>query len=437
MYYAIVAIFILGYLGIALEHKIRIDKASIALLTGGICWTLLVFSSELFPDINFQLEGIDRINSKLSHSLAEISSIVFFLLGAMTIVEVIDSHDGFQIVTELIKTKNKVKLLWLISCLTFLLSAVLDNLTTTIIIATVLKKLISDKEDLLGFGAMVVLAANAGGAWSPIGDITTIMLWAGGQLTALNIITKLLLPSIVCLVVPLIYMSFKLKGETGSFEITNEEKLELKSFRERLFFLILGISALIFVLLFKIITHLPPYLGMLISLGVIWLVSELLKQTRERKERSSISMVGVLKKLDLPTLFFFLGILLAVSALETSGHLHHLSVYLDSQFSNIFIVNFIIGLLSAIVDNVPLVAGAMGMYPFDVYPTDHMFWELLAYSAGTGGSILIIGSAAGVAIMGILKMDFIWYFKRISLLAFVGFLSGLVLFYLLNMPALS
>lgn len=437
MYYAIVAVFIIGYLGIALEHKLKIDKASIALLTGGICWTLLVFSSELFPDINFQLEGNEWINSELSHSLAEISSIVFFLLGAMTIVEVIDSHDGFQIVTELIKTKNKVKLLWLISCLTFLLSAVLDNLTTTIIIAAVLKKLISDREDLLGFGAMVVLAANAGGAWSPIGDITTIMLWAGGQLTAVNIITKLLLPSIVCLVVPLIYMSFKLKGDTGSFESAEEGRTELKSFRERLFFLILGISALIFVLFFKIITHLPPYLGMLISLGVIWLVSELLKQTRERKERSSISMVGVLKKLDLPTLFFFLGILLAVSALETSGHLHHLSIFLDNQFNNIFAVNFIIGVLSAIVDNVPLVAGAMGMYPFDVYPADHMFWELLAYSAGTGGSILIIGSAAGVAIMGILKMDFIWYLKKISLLAFVGFLSGLVLFYLLNMPALS
>jgi Na+/H+ antiporter NhaD/arsenite permease-like protein len=433
VYYAIVATFIIGYLGIALEHKIKIDKASIALLTGGICWTLLVFSQNILPADIPLLDRPEWINDELAKSLAEISSIVFFLLGAMTIVEVIDAHEGFQLVTEVITTKSKVKLLWFVSLITFFLSAVLDNLTTTIIIATVLRKLISDREELLEFGGMVVLAANAGGAWSPIGDITTIMLWAGGQVSAMNIIAKLLLPSIVCLIVPLIFLSFKLKGVIEAPEMEKNGNSEIKSFRERLFFLVAGISSLLFVLFFKIVTHLPPYLGMLISLGVMWIISEVLKSNRQRKERDVVTMVGVLKKLDLPTLFFFLGILLAVGALETSGHLHHMAQFLDSKFSSIISINFIIGILSSIVDNVPLVAGAIGMYPFDIYPPDHAFWELLAFCAGTGGSILVIGSAAGVAIMGILKMDFIWYLKKMTALAFMGYVAGIVTFYLLNM----
>ena len=426
MHYAILATFVLGYLGIAFEHNLRIDKASIALLTGGICWTLLVFSGQ-----TGQEQYVDGINNALSEHLAQISSILFFLLGAMTIVELIDANHGFELVIKGITTRNKVKLLWVMAILTFVLSAVLDNLTTSIIMATVLKKLISDRRELFTFGGIMVIAANAGGAWSPIGDVTTIMLWAGGQLSALNIMKEIFLPSVVCLLIPLIWLSFKFKGELADAKEHSSAEKHV-SRREQMTVLVGGLTGLIFVLFFKVFTHLPPYLGMLISLGTLWIGSEILKRNRERKEKEAVTMIAILKKLDLPTLFFFLGILLAVGALETSGQLHQLATFLGDHFSSIVSINYIIGVLSSVVDNVPLVAGAIGMYPFEVYSMDHPFWELLAYCAGTGGSILIIGSAAGVAIMGLLKLDFAWYFRRISFMAFLGYTGGVITYYLIN-----
>ena len=316
MIYLIVSVFCLGYLAIALEHKIRIDKASMALLTGGLCWTFLMMSDIPFihPEGG---ERVDLINTELAHHLSEIAGILFFLIGAMAIVELIDAHDGFRIITDGITTKNKIRLLWMLSIITFFLSAVLDNLTTAIIMVAVIRKMISDREELFRFGGMIIIASNAGGAWSPIGDVTTIMLWVGNQISAMNIMAKLLVPSLVCLIVPLIFMSLSMKGEVAPPQVQKEDGQEEKSYRERLTALICGVLALVSVLFFKIVTHLPPYLGMLISLGFMWVGSEVLKSNRERQDRQAVTMVGILKKLDLPTLFFFLGILLAVGALET------------------------------------------------------------------------------------------------------------------------
>ena len=415
-----IIVFVLGYMAIALEHSIKVDKAASALIIGGLGWALYAFS------------GVDahHINEHLSHHLVDIAEILFFLLGAMTIVELIDAHEGFSIITDKITTNKRVALLWILSIITFCFSAALDNLTTAIVMAALLTKLIKDREDLWMFAGMVILSANAGGAWSPIGDVTTIMLWIGGQVTAANIITSVFLPSVVCAIVPLIYLTFRLKGD-----ITRPVNVESKEhytdpttpFERNLIFY-MGVAGLLFVPVFKTVTHLPPYVGMLLSLGVLWLVTEILHRSKNHEQKSALSVIGVLKKVDVPTIFFFLGILLAVASLQSAGQLDIVATFLDKTFNgDIYIINIIIGLLSSIVDNVPLVAGAMGMYeitPMGDFAVDGKFWEFLAYCAGTGGSVLIIGSAAGVAVMGILKIDFIWYMKNISLLALMVYLAG-------------
>lgn len=307
------------------------------------------------------------------------------------------------------------------------------TLTTAIVMSALLKKMIADKKDLWLFAGMLIIAANAGGAWSPIGDVTTIMLWIGGQVTAGNIVVKLILPSLVCLLVPLGIISFKLKGniKKPNIHLEKKEKPNVNTFEKRLVFF-LGLGALLFVPIFKTVTHLPPFMGILFGLGVMWVVTEIIHRKKEIAHKNSLSIVGVLQKIDTPSILFFLGILLAVASLQTGGHLSDMALFLDNKFHNIYVINTIIGVLSAIVDNVPLVAGAMGMYSVETYPVDHTFWELLAYCAGTGGSILIIGSAAGVAIMGTLKINFIWYLRKISLLALAGYLAGVLTYIILN-----
>jgi|TARA_Y100001954_G_C15817011_1_gene608081 Na+/H+ antiporter NhaD/arsenite permease-like protein len=429
----ILILFVLGYLAIAFEHNIKIDKAASALFLGGICWAVFAFTGVSISILEYEIQ----------HHIIHISEILFFLFGAMTIVELIDTHQGFSIITDKIKTNNKLKLIWIISAISFFFSAVLDNLATAIVMSSLITKIIKDKRDVWMFGGMVILAANAGGAWSPIGDVTTIMLYAK-QYVSESIILDIFIPSLVCAIVPLIYLSFKIKGNIT--RPINSEENEVKynhvSKYERNLVFFLGVCGLLFVPVFKIITHLPPYLGMLISLGFLWIVTEIMHRKKTYDLKSKLSVVGVLKKVDTPTIFFFLGILLAVSSLQSTGQLDSLAKYLDSSFNGqsrdgIYLINIIIGLLSSIVDNVPLVAGAMQMYQdllatTGFYQPDGMFWQFLAYCAGTGGSVLIIGSAAGVAVMGILKIDFIWYLKNISLLAFMGYLSGAMVYILMQ-----
>lgn len=419
-----IIIFCLGYLAIAFEHSIKVDKAASALIIGGLGWALFAFS------------GVDHhtLTHEIQHHIIDIAEILFFLLGAMTIVELVDAHQGFSIITDRITTNKKIALIWILSIITFFFSAVLDNLTTAIVMAALMPKIIKDKETLWLFSGMVILAANAGGAWSPIGDVTTIMLWIGGQVSAASIIPSIIIPSAVCAIIPLIYLTYKLKGDVQrptNIELDEHKRNPTTQFERNLIFS-MGVIGLLFVPVFKTITHLPPYVGMILSLGVLWLVTEIIHRSKNHEKKSKLSVIGVLRKVDTPTIFFFLGILLAVASLQSAGQLDIVAKYLDSTFNGqttegTYVINLIIGLLSAIVDNVPLVAGAMGMYPIaesGLYATDGVFWEFLAYCAGTGGSVLIIGSAAGVAVMGILKIDFIWYLKNISLLALIGYLSG-------------
>lgn len=414
MYTALIVIFVLGYLLITLEHGVNINKAATAILTGVLCWTCFI----LFSDTEEQKHIVAE---SLSHHLSSISEILFFLMGAMTIVELIDAHDGFEVVTARINTLSKVKLLWIVSFLAFFLSAVLDNLTTSIVMVSLLRKLIADKNDRMFFAGMVIIAANAGGAWSPIGDVTTTMLWIGGQISAMGIVIKLIIPSIICLVVPLIYLSYTMKGTIArpALDVT-EKKITSTPFERNLIFFT-GIGMLVFVPVFKTITHLPPYMGILFGLGILWMVSELVHHEKDEEDKHVLSVVHALRKIDMPSVLFFLGILVAISALETAGHLTDMAAALDKGIGNQSVIVIAIGILSAIIDNVPLVAAAMGMYHF---PMDDYFWEFLAYCAGTGGSILIIGSAAGVAVMGMEKINFFWYVKNISLLALLGYLAG-------------
>jgi len=466
MFIAMVIVFVLGYLAIALEHPLHIDKAIPALAIGTLLWVLYIlgaydiFTAGLSDAWNTYILGGNHhgehgiqemrhfiVDKEIIHHLGEISEILFFLLGAMTIVEVIDKHDGFKIITDKIKTTKKVKLLWILSVLTFFMSAALDNLTTTIVMVALLRKLISEKETRWFFASMVVLAANAGGAWSPIGDVTTIMLWIGGQVTTGAIITRVIVPSLFTMIVPLALLSFTQKGSVSRPKIDENEKIYTKPF-ERKLMLIMGVCGLLFVPVFKTITHLPPYMGMLFSLSIIWLVSEIMHKNKPDEVKKKLKVIYILQKVDTPTIFFFLGILSAVAALQSAGQLTIMAGWLDENLGNIFLIDMAIGVLSAVVDNVPLVAGAMGMYPIEdaahiatlVDPTaiayaenfvqDGLFWEFLAYCAGTGGSILIIGSAAGVAAMGMERIDFIWYLKKISLLALLGYVAGAGVYYL-------
>lgn len=419
----ITSVFIIGYALIAFEHKLHINKAAIALLSGVVCWVLYIMSAS----------DVHHVSEQLIEHLGEISGILFFLMGAMTIVELVDAHDGFDIVTRSIKTNSKRKMLWIISILTFFLSAVLDNLTTTIVMVTLLRKLISDKNDRMLFIGMVVIAANSGGAWSPIGDVTTTMLWIGGQITAGSIIKNLFLPSIISLLIPLLFLSIKLKGNFESLHIEeSRDKEKANGFAQNLFFFA-GISVLLFVPVFKTITHLPPFMGMLFGLGVLWVLSELIHKDKDEAEKGQYSVLHALRKIDMPSVLFFLGILVAISALQSVGQLSLLAQYMDEKIGDINIVVMTIGLLSAVVDNVPLVAAAMGMYDMTTFPADHYFWTFLAYCAGTGGSALIIGSAAGVAAMGLEKINFFWYVRKITWLALIGYFAGAFTFIFQNL----
>ena len=413
----IIIAFIIGYLFITIENKIHINKAAIAILTGAICWTIYVLQTSTSPE---------TVVSQLVEHVGGISQIIFFLIGAMTIVELIDSYHGFEVITKLLTTNKTRVLLWIISFITFFLSAVLDNLTTTIVMITLTRKLLKDKNDRLLFAGMIVIAANAGGAWTPIGDVTTTMLWIGGQISTVNIMLKLFLPSLISMVVPLALVSLRIKGE---FEktIKIDSGSTVSNFEKNIVFT-LGMSALVFAPVFKTITHLPPFLGILTGLAVLWVVTELLHKNKE--EENKISVSHALRKIDTASILFFLGILVAVAALESTGLLTSLATAMSDAVGNIKIISITLGLLSAIIDNVPLVAASMGMYDMQTYPMDHYFWELIAYCAGTGGSILIIGSAAGVAAMGLEKIDFFWYVKNISLWALIGYFAG-AFFYLL------
>lgn len=445
MFIAIVIVFIIGYAGIALEHPLKINKSATALLLAVLLWVMFVIGGEslLVNPANFQAYLAEHADGTfmgwLSHNallehLGEISEIIFFLLGAMTIVELVDGHQGFRVITDRIKTTNKVKLLWIISFITFFLSAALDNLTTSIVMVALLRKLIDNKQDRWFYGGMVILAANAGGAWSPIGDVTTIMLWIGGQVTTINIIAKLIIPSLLAMVVPLIFLSFMMKGNVSrpQLDANSSHSHDIPTWQRNLVFAF-GIGGLLFVPVFKTVTHLPPYLGMLGMLSILWIITEILHKDASNELKSHNTVVGVLQRVDVPSVLFFLGILLAVAALQSIGHLELLAKVLDENVGNLSAITIIIGLLSSVVDNVPLVAGAMGMYDLSVFPVDHYFWEMLAYCAGTGGSILIIGSAAGVAVMGMEKIDFIWYLKKISLWALIGYLAGAFSYILMDM----
>jgi len=418
---AIIVIFILGYFAIAFEHNININKAATALVTGVLCWTVYI----LFTP-NKQV-----VSHQLMEHLGELAGILFFLLGAMTVVELIDAHDGFEVITERIKTRSAVKLLWIIGGLTFFLSAVLDNLTTTIVIVSLLRKLIDNKEQRLFFVGITVIAANAGGAWSPLGDVTTTMLWIGNQITAGQIIKMLFLPSVVCLLLPLIIVSFRLKGVIQPSSKNTNHTLRPKF--ERTLVFCLGIGILLFVPIFKTATHLPPFMAILFGLGVLWIATEILHKQKDDDEKDSLTVARALQRIDTPSILFFLGILISIAALQATGQLTQLAQWLTATVKNETAIVTGIGLLSAVVDNVPLVAAAQGMYSLTQYPTDHFFWEFLAYTTGTGGSALIIGSAAGVAAMGMEKITFIWYLKKISWLALIGFFGGAGVYLLMNL----
>lgn len=414
----LISVFILGYIAIAFEHTINLNKAASALITGVLCWTIYILQSH----------SSDEVTEQLLHQLGEIASIVFFLLGAMTIVELIDSHNGFDIITQKISTKSKRSLLFIITILTFFLSALLDNLTTAIVMTSLCAKILSNKEDKLWFAGMIVIAANAGGAWSPLGDVTTTMLWIGGQVTALNIMKQLILPSLAVCIIPALIIGYRFKGS----KITSipESTCTPKEKRDGRIILIAGIGLLIFVPIFKTVTHLPPFMGMLLALGLIWVLTTIIHKGKESGLARRYTVANALQKIDSPSILFFLGILLAVGALQSFGLLKELATVLSTTLKNDYLIGTSLGLLSAIVDNVPLVAASQGMYDLSTYPTDHSFWEFLALTTGTGGSAIIIGSAAGVAVMGIEQIKFMWYLKRISLLALLGFAAGILVFLL-------
>lgn len=425
IYGLLIAIFVLGYAAIVFEHSLQIDKAAAALVTGVLCWTTYILGGA----------DIHHAQHLLLEHVSEIAGILFFLLGAMTIVELVDAHEGFTVITSRLKTKNPVVLLWSVSLLTFFLSAVLDNLTTSIVMISLLRKLIKDQPTRWTFAGMVVIAANAGGAWSPIGDVTTTMLWIGEQISAGAIVKGVFLTSLTAMVVPAAILSFTLKGELQRPDATDQLSNQYVTDGERKAILFAGVGGLLFVPIFKTITHLPPFMGMMMSLGALWILTDILHRKKAQEHRQHLGVIHTLRKIDTPSVLFFLGILLAVAALQAGGQLTDLAKGLDSAVgtsteTGVFVVGGIIGLLSAIVDNVPLVAAAMGMYPIEsfagsFFSTDGLFWEYLAFTAGTGGSILIIGSAAGVAVMGLEKIPFGWYLKRISFLALLGYLGGI------------
>ena len=462
-----VAVFLVGYLCIAMEHKLQVNKAASALLTGGILWALYIVTAPLsVPQLDGQafgeflsdnptiaalplVEQCVRFISgvQIVEHLGEISETLFFLIGAMTIVELIDVHGGFSIITNRITTRKKVTLLWLISILTFFMSAVLDNMTTAIVMVMLIRRIIPEQKERWLFASIIIIAANSGGAWSPIGDVTTIMLWVKGNVTSVPLVESLLLPSLVSTIVPVWIASRSMHGmitSDGTEDKAMSNVEQVLTPRERLTMLILGVSCLLFVPVFKSLTHLPPFMGIMVGLGIMWVYTELLYRKKvDVAERDKHRVTQVIRHIDIPTILFFLGILLAVAALQATGILDAAAGFLNRELHNIYIINVIIGLMSSIVDNVPLVAGAMGMYPIvdpamvgtmadpafmQHFVQDGPFWLFLAYCAGVGGSLLIIGSAAGVVVMGLAKINFTWYLKRITLMALAGYLAGAAVF---------
>ena len=419
----LVVVFVLGYIAIASEEFVKVNKAATALLTGVFCWSILIFGSR----------DAHEVYRNLMEHTADIAGILFFLMGAMTIVGIIDLYNGFDIITSKIASSGNRGLLWLVGILSFFLSSILDNLTTTIVMVSLLAKLVQKRGDLLFFIGIVIISVNAGGAWSPIGDVTTTMLWIGGQVTTFPIIWQLIIPSLVCVALPLVWVSLTLKMQAPTADRVIEKKPVSESQRtQRNLVFLLGVFCLLIVPVFKAITGLPPFIGMIFSLGVLWVATEFFHRKSNQNDREAHSVVRALQRIDMSTILFFLGILLSVTALESAGLLSQLGVLLENRIGNITSIVFSIGLLSAVIDNVPLVSAAMKMYPLSHFPANHHFWTFLSYCAGTGGSVLIIGSAAGVAAMGMAKIDFFWYLKKIAPLALLGYCAGAIAYMLQN-----
>lgn len=450
---SLIILFFIGYLAIALEHPLKIDKTATALMLGMLLWIIYALGAEYIVPLidgeslkeyiaahpalaneSLHKQALSYVTDvKLVETLGDVTQTLFFLIGAMTIVELVDIHGGFTVVTSHIRTHKKRQLLWVICGVTFIFSAVLDNMTTTIVMLLVLRKLVEDVKERWLYAGMIVIAANTGGAWSPIGDVTTIMLWVKGNVTAIALIEKVLLPSVVAMVVPILIIQRYLKGDIPPFVNPVDDPTHGMSYKERLAMLCIGVGGLLFVPIFKSLTHLPPFVGMLFVLGAIWLYTEIFYNGKRNERREQHRLPKVIARIDMPSILFFLGILLAVGVLEATGILAATAGWLDSEVHNVYAINILLGALSSIFDNVPLVAGVMGMYPIEDpgavgyaanFVQDGVFWEFLSYCAGVGGSLLIIGSAAGVIAMGLEKINFGWYLKRISLAALAGYLAG-------------
>lgn len=435
---AIVALFCIGYLLIAIESITKINKAAIALLMFVLCWTVFMIDpAQYIAGAVGEMKAL-AVSEVIEHHLGSTATTLFFLMGAMTIVELVDQNGGFNFVRDMLKTRTKRKLLWRIAFMTFILSAVLDNLTTSIVMIMILRKLVEDHKDRMIYAALVVIAANSGGAFSPIGDVTTIMLWNKGLITAAGVIMEIFIPSLVSMVVPAYILSLSLNGKLEVKDFGQNERVDnVLTEKQRKVVFLLGVGGLVFVPIFKTITHLPPFVGILLVLGILWTVTEIFYANLAGEEETGgmqKRVTNMLSRIDMGTILFFLGILMAVACLETIGALTLLGDTLNTTFDgNHYLVTGIIGVLSSIVDNVPLVAGCMGMYPVATtgdMAVDGIFWQLLAYCAGVGGSMLIIGSAAGVVVMGLEKISFGWYMKKITWIAFVGYLAGIIIYWL-------
>ncbi len=433
---AIVIVFIVGYLCIALESVTKINKAAIALLMCVGCWTLLMLApGSFYPDV--PADGVmHKIAEVIEHHLGDAAGTLFFLMGAMTIVEIVDSNGGFNFVRDVMKTRSKRKLMWRMAFMTFFLSAILDNLTTSIVMIMVLRKLVQERKDRLIYAALVIIAANSGGAFSPIGDVTTIMLWIKGVITTQGVITEIFIPSLISMAIPAFILQYQLKGKFDKAQNLPAAEVSQFTKTQRNIIFWLGVGGLVFVPIFKTITHLPPFMGILLVLGLLWTVTEIFHHNTDEDDTMAKRVSDLLSRIDLSTIMFFLGILMAVAVLQEIGVLTAMGQGLNTAFSgNYYIINGIIGVLSSIVDNVPLVAGCMGMYPVEAagpMAVDGIFWQLLAYCAGVGGSMLIIGSAAGVVVMGLEKITFGWYMKKITWIVFVGYIAGIFSYWIID-----
>lgn len=417
---ALIIVFVLAYAAIALEHPIKINKSASALIGAGLLWTIYALGSG----------DAKTVSAELGESLMGTAQIVFFLIGAMTIVEVVDAHNGFQVITSRIRTSKLSTLMWLVGFVTFFLSAILDNLTTTIVMVSLMKKLLDKRDDRLFFAGIIIIAANSGGAWTPIGDVTTTMLWIGGQITTAAIMKGVFIASMANLLVPLAVIAWVLRGKpvVPQARIEGNADHAVTSALERNVMFFMGLGTLVAVPVFKTWTGLPPFMGILLGLGLLWLVGDLLHRQKEDEDKQHLTLTRALSRIDMSSVTFFIGILLAVATLEHTHILKSIAGWLDQTVGRQDVIVMLIGLVSAVVDNVPLVAASMGMYSLTQYPPDSFLWEFMAYCAGTGGSILIIGSAAGVAAMGIEKIDFLWYMKKISLYALLGYFAGAILY---------